>query len=96
MPAVSSSGRRTPPFPTPPVQILEGALEVSEYTSNVDVSSNMYGYFWSMGVSKKSNIIKHQLREVLSFVSGLYVSSDFKSGQKLVSGPRAPPKQGSG
>jgi len=68
------------------LQILQGALEISEYTDKVDVSSQMYSWYWSSRVSKKTDIIKRELQKMLAFVSGLVVANDLRVGEKLITG----------
>jgi len=69
------------------LDILLGALEVSEYVDHVDVSSHNYGSFWSNGTHSegKRGTMKRELKEMLGFVSGLYIASDFVPARKLVS-----------
>eukprot|EP01126_Amoeba_proteus_P010781 TRINITY_DN14258_c0_g1_i3.p1 TRINITY_DN14258_c0_g1~~TRINITY_DN14258_c0_g1_i3.p1 ORF type:complete len:599 (-),score=131.10 TRINITY_DN14258_c0_g1_i3:74-1870(-) len=55
------------------LSILEGALEVSEYTDKVDVIHR----------GNKFGIIKKEIHETLSVISGLYVAHNFISGQGL-------------
>jgi hypothetical protein len=62
------------------LQLLEGALNVSDYTDQVDVPRLGYG----SGRSKDTRI-KKQLQSVLSILSGLLVSSDYTTGNRLVS-----------
>eukprot|EP00047_Mylnosiga_fluctuans_P011783 m.22785 g.22785 ORF g.22785 m.22785 type:complete len:594 (-) comp3801_c0_seq1:1325-3106(-) len=56
------------------LQVLEGALTVSEYTDKVDVL-----YRWD-----KSKIVSDELDEVAHFVCGLQFSNDLKSGTALL------------
>lgn len=70
------------------LRLLEGALEVSEYTDKVDVSNDMYGwrtggYSYSGSANKKEAIIKHELNDIFSIVSGLIVANNFRSGSRL-------------
>merc|ERR1712137_179069 len=70
------------------LSLLEAALNISEYTDRVDVSRSMTGYgfgfmsFSSFGRSsdneKKEKIIRRELNEVFSLVSGLYTATDFR------------------
>jgi hypothetical protein len=57
------------------LRLVEAALNVSEYTDNVDVLS---------GVSKDRRIIT-QIRDICAILSGLLVASDYRAGQRLVS-----------
>eukprot|EP01123_Difflugia_compressa_P011976 TRINITY_DN4973_c0_g1_i1.p1 TRINITY_DN4973_c0_g1~~TRINITY_DN4973_c0_g1_i1.p1 ORF type:complete len:515 (+),score=103.50 TRINITY_DN4973_c0_g1_i1:102-1547(+) len=67
------------------LRILEGALEISEYTDHVDISSSMYGVFFARtNVTKKSQIIEHHLKLILAFISGLYVANNLVLGSKMV------------
>eukprot|EP00026_Physarum_polycephalum_P004946 Phypoly_transcript_04972.p1 GENE.Phypoly_transcript_04972~~Phypoly_transcript_04972.p1 ORF type:complete len:625 (+),score=68.93 Phypoly_transcript_04972:53-1876(+) len=79
------------------LNILEGALEVSEYTDNVDVADSDYGgrywgfSFWSQPYSKherggpsRGELIKQQLQEVFDLLTGLYQSSDYRLGSQLI------------
>eukprot|EP00008_Paramoeba_atlantica_P012106 CAMPEP_0201492800 /NCGR_PEP_ID=MMETSP0151_2-20130828/34790_1 /ASSEMBLY_ACC=CAM_ASM_000257 /TAXON_ID=200890 /ORGANISM="Paramoeba atlantica, Strain 621/1 / CCAP 1560/9" /LENGTH=605 /DNA_ID=CAMNT_0047879823 /DNA_START=73 /DNA_END=1890 /DNA_ORIENTATION=- len=69
------------------LHILEGALDISEYTDNVDVSSNMFGWGWRMyesGSSSKRYKIEKEQNEFFSFLHGLYVCSNLRSGKKLI------------
>lgn len=57
------------------------------YTDHVDVSRHMYGGwggYHSLNSGKKEKIIKRELTEMMSFLSGLYVVSNQKNGHKLV------------
>lgn len=56
------------------LSLMECALNISEYTDNVDIEH----YF-----SSQRNIIKY-LSELLSIIMGLSVSSDYKMGEQLV------------
>ena len=77
------------------LKLLEGALEISEYTDKVDVSRNDYGWgfgFYSfssysrMGESdQKSDVIKRELKEVFSLLLGLYTATNLRKGKQLVS-----------
>ena len=78
------------------LRLLEGALEISEYTDKVDVSHSDYGmisFGWGYSSrftqpqtssSSKEKIIKHQLKELFSLLSGLYTSSNYRAGVQLV------------
>jgi len=71
------------------LNLLECALQVSEYTDNVDVSGDMLG--WRMwysfgGNSKKEDTMRKELKEMLSLCSGLFVANNFNVGQQLVKG----------
>eukprot|EP01105_Mastigella_eilhardi_P023187 TRINITY_DN5808_c0_g1_i1.p1 TRINITY_DN5808_c0_g1~~TRINITY_DN5808_c0_g1_i1.p1 ORF type:complete len:813 (+),score=227.14 TRINITY_DN5808_c0_g1_i1:222-2441(+) len=68
--------------------ILEGALEVCEYTDKVDVAANDFGWSgynsFGGGGGGKTRLIVQELREVLSLISGLYLASDYRAGQRIV------------
>jgi hypothetical protein len=78
------------------LRLLEGALEISEYTDKVDVSHSDYGmvsFGWGFSSKftqpqtssmSKEKIIKHQLRELFSFLLGLYTSSNYRAGVSLL------------
>ncbi|KAL7067807.1 hypothetical protein ACR3K2_17160 [Cryptosporidium serpentis] len=55
------------------LRLIEGALEVSEYTDRVDVICE-----------NKSRRIVNEVRQVCAILSGLAVSFDYENGQKLV------------
>tara|TARA_R110002050_G_scaffold163344_1_gene293306 strand:- start:444 stop:1961 length:1518 start_codon:yes stop_codon:yes gene_type:complete len=71
------------------LHILEGALEISEYTDNVDVSSNPFG--WRMmfssysSSSSKDQTIRKELQEFFTYVHSLFVCANFRAGSKLIS-----------
>jgi hypothetical protein len=44
----------------------------------------MYGAYWSMSVSKKIHLIERELKEILGFISGLYVANNYALGGSLV------------
>jgi len=67
------------------LRIIEGGLEISEYTDKVDVTSSMYGSYWSHSISKKVHLIEKELKEILGFISGLYVANNYSLGGSLVS-----------
>ena len=70
------------------LSLLEGALEISEYTDKVDVSRTMTGWgygffsFSSFGRStdsdRKEAVIHRELKEVFALISGLF-TADRKS-----------------
>ena len=64
------------------LRLLEGALNVSEYTDKVDVSQSDYGF---MGGSRREEIVGRHLNEVFALLLGLYVSTDFRAGNALAS-----------
>ena len=64
------------------LQTLEGVLEVSEYTDNVDVSADYFG--WRMGARNKQATVERELREVLHLVCGLTVAGDYNRGRRLL------------
>jgi len=69
------------------LHILEGALDVSEYTDNVDVSSNMFGWRSMFdNNNNKEGRMKKELLEFFAFVHGLYVCSSLRNGKKLIDG----------
>src|SRR3989338_2250428 len=57
-------------------------MDVSEYTDKVDVSSDYFGY----RVGPKDQVIKRELEDVFSILSGLYSSCDFRAGKRFVAG----------
>ena len=59
------------------LNMLEGLLEVSQYTDHVDVSFDYYGWRTSGG-DKKTNIINKELHEVLDLICGLSIVGDYK------------------
>lgn len=60
------------------LNILENALDVSEYTDTVDVT------FSHLRTSKKSRIFT-SLMDILSIASGLIISNDLSAGENLFS-----------
>ena len=62
------------------LNVVEGALDVCEYTDNVDVT-NRYGWGGSLN---KHGTIKRELEEVFSLLAGLCISAKYKTGVKLV------------
>lgn len=58
------------------LRLLRGALDTSEYTDKVDIVS----YY------KKDGIIREEIEDMLSIMSGLMVASNFKAGEDLVVG----------
>jgi len=77
------------------LKLMEGVLEVSEYTDKVDVSHNDYGWgfgFWSFSSyssvrtnsDSKTDVIRRELNEVFSLLSGMYTSLNLQRGQKLI------------
>lgn len=64
------------------LQLVERAMDVSEYTDKVDVSSDYFGY----RVGPKDQVIKRELEDVFSILSGLYSSCDFRAGKRFVAG----------
>jgi hypothetical protein len=67
------------------LSILLGGLEISEYTDKVDVSNRMYGsmYFSATAGQGKSSVMKKEIGDMISFITGLYVAQNFAKGQKL-------------
>ena len=74
------------------LKLLEGALKVSEYTDKVDVSSSSYGgysygfssTFYSAGsVSKKPDLMRLELQNFASLLSGMVVVQDYKTGKRV-------------
>lgn len=59
------------------LNMLEGLLEVSQYTDHVDVSFDYYGWRTSGG-DKKTSIINKELHEVLDLICGLSIVGDYK------------------
>lgn len=73
------------------LRLIEGAMEISEYTDKVDVSNNDYGFgfmfFYSnreVAPRNKDDIIKRELDEIFSLLMGLYTSDNFKAGQRMI------------
>ena len=72
------------------LRLIEGALEISEYTDKVDVSNNNYGFgfmFYSSAVApsrNKEDTIRRELDEIFSLIMGLFTSDNFKAGSKLI------------
>eukprot|EP01107_Rhizomastix_libera_P014053 TRINITY_DN4193_c0_g1_i5.p1 TRINITY_DN4193_c0_g1~~TRINITY_DN4193_c0_g1_i5.p1 ORF type:complete len:653 (+),score=156.79 TRINITY_DN4193_c0_g1_i5:23-1981(+) len=62
--------------------VLEGVLGTSEYTDKVDVAFDDYG--WRTSGMKKDQIIKSELNEIFSLISGLYLASNFQAGRRIV------------
>ena len=58
------------------LELLQGALDTSEYTDRVDVVS----YY------RKDNTIKKEIEELLSIISGLMLASNFRLGENLIAG----------
>lgn len=65
------------------LNMLEGLLEVSQYTDHVDVSFDYYGYRTSGG-DKKTNIINKELSEVLDLICGLSIVGDYKHNVGII------------
>jgi hypothetical protein len=65
------------------LSILMGGLEISEYTDKVDVSNRMYGSYFSYNIQGKSSVMKKEIADMISFITGLYVASNFLKGEKL-------------
>lgn len=54
------------------------------YTDKVDVSRQMYGGYFSMYQSSgKSSVMKKEISDMISFITGLYVASNYVKGEKL-------------
>ena len=60
------------------LKLLEGALDISEYTDKVDIASDSFG--WRLG--GKSSTMRTELTDVLSLVSGLLVAGNKSSKSK--------------
>lgn len=69
------------------LDILNGALEVSEYTNNVATQpARGYGYgygYSSYGYSRESRIAR-EIKEMKRTLAGLFVCHDFRKGSKLI------------
>lgn len=65
------------------LNMLEGLLEVSQYTDHVDVSFDYYGWRTSGG-GKKQGIIDKELRMVLNLVCGLCVAGDYAHNAEVI------------
>lgn len=65
------------------LNMLEGLLEVSQYTDHVDVSFDYYGWRTSGG-DKKTNIINKELHEVLDLICGLSIVGDYKHNAHIL------------
>mmetsp|Transcript_4364 Transcript_4364/g.7676 ORF Transcript_4364/g.7676 Transcript_4364/m.7676 type:complete len:545 (-) Transcript_4364:2749-4383(-) len=62
--------------------ILEGALDISEYTDNVDVSSN--NYFARQAIGKEDTIVD-EINKLGQAIAGLSVCGDYRSfGAKIL------------
>jgi len=57
--------------------LLEGALQISEYTDNVDVARNNFGYGHGRGYSGEDALL-HEMREFCRLVIGLYASTNLR------------------
>ena len=57
------------------MKLLEGALDVTEYTDNVDVASDRFG-FRVGGGGGKSSTMKSEMNGFLSIISGLLVAGN--------------------
>lgn len=77
------------------LKLLDGALKVSMYTDKVDVTTSygggggFYGGSFSMmggfgSVSKKTDVMRDELRNVASLLLGMVVVQDYKRGKNLV------------
>lgn len=77
--------------------LVNGALDVSEYTDNVDVANNMMGYSGYLGYgfrgsssnrtsSRKSDRILGELKEIMRMFIGLETVGHFAHGSKLGTG----------
>jgi len=79
------------------LHLLEGALNVSEYTDNVDVVDSNYGYGYGWGFSSwrsltsysrnsetKSERIKRELEEAMNIITGLNICKEYRSGVKVL------------
>eukprot|EP00750_Incisomonas_marina_P008460 INCI15482.1.p1 GENE.INCI15482.1~~INCI15482.1.p1 ORF type:complete len:430 (-),score=77.61 INCI15482.1:1559-2848(-) len=69
--------------------LLEGALQISEYTDNVDVARNNFGYGQGRGYGGQDAMV-HEMREFAQLVVGLYVASDLKRASEDVEERRDP------
>eukprot|EP00922_Rhytidocystis_sp_ex-Travisia-forbesii_P004134 GHVS01006016.1.p1 GENE.GHVS01006016.1~~GHVS01006016.1.p1 ORF type:complete len:731 (-),score=112.11 GHVS01006016.1:219-2411(-) len=58
----------------PFLRLLEGVLEVSEYTDKIDVLHR----------GNKARAIAREIRQVCSILSGLVVAHDYEAGQRLI------------
>eukprot|EP00750_Incisomonas_marina_P008851 INCI15718.1.p1 GENE.INCI15718.1~~INCI15718.1.p1 ORF type:complete len:605 (-),score=106.35 INCI15718.1:542-2218(-) len=72
------------------LRLVEGALDISEYTDRVDIAGNMMGYSSYFGsrahAGNKSGVIIDQLREILRLLTGLELATNFKHGRELGQG----------
>lgn len=59
------------------LQVLEGALNVSEYTDNVDIYRGFKG----------DNVVRH-IQEILDLLLGMQTASDLRIGEMLLTAPR--------
>lgn len=62
------------------LRLLEGALEVSEYTDKVDV---VRGWGWR---NSKLDAIREEIGDVLQLLLGLAIAGNYKHGTQLVAG----------
>eukprot|EP01095_Lingulamoeba_sp_RSL-Kostka_P006964 TRINITY_DN2208_c3_g1_i2.p1 TRINITY_DN2208_c3_g1~~TRINITY_DN2208_c3_g1_i2.p1 ORF type:complete len:592 (+),score=182.54 TRINITY_DN2208_c3_g1_i2:25-1800(+) len=62
--------------------LIEGALEISEYTDNVDVSSDYFG--WRTEYYSKDETIQRELNESFALVLGLFISTNLRKGTRLI------------
>jgi len=65
------------------LHLLEGALDVSEYTDKVDVTGS-FGFGWS-GRKSKVTVIREELDDMFSLLSGLAVCDNLKQGALVIS-----------
>jgi hypothetical protein len=62
------------------LRLLEGALEVSEYTDKVDVAR---GWSWR---NSKHDVIREEIGDLLQLILGLQIAGNYKEGEHLVAG----------
>ena len=72
------------------LHILEGALEVSQYTDKVDVSFDYYGWntgssgYYSSSSYKKQAIIDAEISKLLDLITGLCVAGDPRANAHII------------
>ncbi len=64
------------------LKLLEGALDISEYTDKVDVSSDRLGFGIRWG--SKGSIMKEELNDFLTLISGLLLAGVKNSKSKIL------------
>lgn len=64
---------------------LDILIFIIRYTDKVDVSNRMYGsmYFSATAGPGKTSVMKKEIGDMISFITGLYVAQNYTKGQLL-------------